>query len=160
MVAAQTTATNEPVVLSLARHSRACYGKSIKLTAKLKNKSDKAVIIDTKGLWHSIDVQVSRAETRRDDTGNEIVGGEDVGSKTMIAPHYQRVPNYVILKPGQSYEGEFDLSLDDAIYKAGNRVRLQTSYAQFSDNTVQGKKAFVGVVDSNEIEFHVSSCRR
>ena len=158
-IAAQTGDQESPLELKIIAPLKVCAGEKFKLKARLKNNTDRVVVVDSKGIWRSLvergpgeqassDGFSSQLRTRRIriTTGN---GVSDANEKKR----------FINLKPGSEYTTELPLNRSkDKFYRTIGDYSVTTTYMAQKDLGINPADLFTEPVMSLEFTFAVVKC--
>lgn len=146
-VGAQSNPT--PIKLVLAPQKNViCFGRSAPFTVKVINIRDRFVAIDTNRIGYSS--MYSWFESTK--AGSE---GETSMSTGDQGKGYS--PNIVVLPPRKAYVMKKQFSFDDDFFSRSRNFKMRIGYGQFL-KLAEYPEAWVGDVDSNDINIHVQAC--
>jgi hypothetical protein len=137
-----------------------CFGASLKVEAELVNESKEKVAIDVKTIWHQVSFKLFRSGPSRTNPDGGGSGRNTGGSKTIVGdtgPNYEG--EYLILSPGESYKASRTIKLDDEFFNSPGTYSMKVSYGQFLDKSLEGITVWKGSVESNILNFKVTSCK-
>jgi len=125
----------------LATNPEVCTNGTLKLEIELQNVSHDPVLVDPRGVLYRISLSGDqKSETTVSDPG----------------PGGRRLPDYVTLKPGDSFRRETTLPAANSIFVSEGIYKVRVTYGQFKDDGPSG--LYRGVVESNYVLFRTNEC--
>lgn len=155
-----------PLKLELSiNEENSCETNSLILKSKLKNISQKEVIIDKRNLWRLVyfkgapdeKIKVTKSESILDNINLsrfKIAMGDNL--EGIEVP----IEYSLSLKPGEFYEEEKTISFEDVFFSIPGKYEVKTAYKQNNDWTSNGLVLFIGAVESNTLEFNIPKCKQ
>jgi hypothetical protein len=140
-----------PIDLNIElKKNNVCSEKVIILNASLINTSNDEITVDTKGIGNSLSFSVIKIKSGKVTSSNRTIiydGGK--GYK----------PDYLVLKPTETYEKALKISLDNDFFDQKGKYRIKVSYQQFENSIYRDKNLWIGSVDSKPLYINFQPCK-
>jgi hypothetical protein len=148
----QAQSPTEPLAVKIKVESRqVCRGTALSVYAEIINNSTESLAIDPTFLW-------SRLSFTSSNKGKSGVYGSRTRTEVGDPDPFQDEPNYLVLRPGETFNETKELSLKDGFFEPLGKYTIRIKYVQFRDGRVKEVALFNGTVTSNEIEFEIATC--
>lgn len=150
--------SNPPLALTIKiKEKRVCAGNSFSVVSRLKNVSVHDVVIDTRFIGrYSTDKAFDQYSSNILQIPKMRGGMGDTFEDEKIPEEY-----LLKLKPREFFEDIQVINPDkDGFFKLAGRYSIKIGYGQYAAWTFEGVKAFVGSVDSNELNFKIVDCKK
>jgi hypothetical protein len=132
------------------RKKQVCIGDYININARLTNKSEKNLVIDTK----KIGLRTSLIWFK------SLPNGNSGGSHDFIGSVSPNSPDYKILRPNQSYSVNLKFVFNKKDFTRTQKYKMQIAYEQDLETKFEDIDVWQGVIDSNKIDIFVNRCKK
>lgn len=161
-----------PLQLTLEiKEKRLCVGKPFTILARIKNVSDKNQIIDERNLWRYIRAKGAFEATKTpiDDENNPAYFTNLLKVPRFMALMGDNFPDedvprkyLVTLKPKEIYKDRTIIKQDgfNNFFSVPGEYSFWTGYGQYVDWSAKGVSLFIGHIESGELKFTLSDCKK